>query len=204
MEGLDLGTLKGRLAYAIKTRGPKFVSEKTGISISQMNSLSGQKVSTTLEKAAEISIATGFELKWIALGTGEMMANIDPEDEQVGVRLLDEEQDLQVTFGPKFFDQQIAVTHENCFAWEVDYKISLEKLERGCLTLVNIEDKKGSGLFVMDINDRFQVVYIHANLDGSATIKTDDSKPDTYQTLSKDQLDDLEIIGRIFWHGGQV
>lgn len=207
MEGLDLGTLSGRLAYAVKSKGPKFISENTSISISMLGSISAQRSKTTLDNAAEIANATGFELKWIALGEGPQMNDADLWDYTSSfnkVLPLDENQKLELSFNPEFLANDLKVNVDDCRTWKIDYKINLLPFESDSSVLINTTKKQGSGRFIIEANDTRMIAEIHVNINGSATIKTDSSKPDTDQTVTADQYKNLNIQGRIIWHGASV
>jgi hypothetical protein len=204
-EDLDLETIRGRLSYAIKMTGATAVSNNTSISRAQVNRLSSGQGSTTLENAAEIAMATGFELKWIALGQGPM--KIDDElwehtNSFSKITQLDDNQNADFSFDPEFLAQQ-KVTADQCRVWEVDCHVELPNLKRGHTVLIDTEQKKGSGTFVLKSNDQTLVGDIHMNLDGSAKFKTDMNNSDTDQQLSTTQLEGLTIIGRVIWQAGQ-
>lgn len=204
---LDLSTLKGRLAFAIKTHGPTFVANNTSLSLAQVARLAAETGGTTLEAAAEIAIATGFELKWIALGEGPQ--KIDDElweetNKHIEINKLDTSQEIKLRFAPDLITDELTTTPENCLTWAVDYKIKLDKLERNSLVLIDQTEKTGNGLFVVELGGKYQVASIHLNMDNSANIKTDDTKPETNQTLTAEQMAGVNIIGRIIYHAGQV
>ena len=206
MEGLDLNTLKGRLAYAVKTKGPKYISEITGISTSMLGSISAQKTKTSLDNAALIAHATGFELKWIALGEGPQMSDADLWEYTSSfneVMPLDENQKLELSFNPDFLEQELKTKPANCRVWKIDYKINLDQLEQDFIVLIDTSNKQGSGRFVVNVNDVISVVDIRINIDGSATIKTDSINSDTDQTITDEQYKKLNIQGRVIWHGGR-
>jgi hypothetical protein len=207
IKDLDLTTLKGRLAFAIKTTGPNLVIEKTSLSPSQVNRLSTETGGTTLEAAAEIAIATGFELKWIALGTGPQ--KIDDElwqetDQHLKITPLDPTQKITLKFSPELITNELNTTHENCLVWKIDYKINLDKLEKNSVVLIDKTETTGSGLFVVELGGKYQVAFIHLNMDKSANIKTDDSKPETNQTLTADNMAGVNIMGKIVFHAGHI
>jgi len=203
MDGLDLDTLSGRLAYAIKIKGPKFISENTSMSIAQANRLSAQKTGTTLESAAEIAIATGFELKWIALGKGPMMTltefvfHTDPFTE---IAALDDSQKINMAFDPEFLQNGLDVKPEDCRIWDIDYKANLKGLERGHTVLIDTRNQKKSGLLLVETNNQKRIVDALINMDCSVTITMDN---EVIQTLTAEQFTDLVILGEVIWHGGQ-
>ncbi len=203
MEGLDLDTLSGRLAYAIKIKGPKFISENTNISIAQANRLSAQKTGTTLESAAEIAIATGFELKWIALGKGPMMTDNELWEHTSTFKeivALDESQKINLSFEPEFLEKDLGVKVEECRIWQVDYKANLKGLERGHTVLLDTRNQKKSGLLLVETNNQKRIVDALINMDSSVTITMDN---EVIQTLTAEQFKDLVIIGEVIWQGGQ-
>ena len=204
-DGLDLETLSGRLAFAIKTSGPTFVANNTSLSIAQVNRLSNEKASTTLENAAAIAQATGFELKWIALGDGPMKTDDDLWEHTNNFKKiveLDSTQKLDLSFGPDFLEQQ-KVSADQCRVWEIDCHIALADIKRGYMVLIDTHQNQGSGIYVLQSSNQNIIGEIHLNLDGSAKFKTDINKPDTDQSLTKEQLEGLNIIGRVIWHGGK-
>ncbi len=204
-EGLDLETLSGRLAYAVKSKGPSYIAKNTTLGLAQVSRLGRQLGGTTLEKAAEIAIATGFELKWIALGTGPMMVN-DELWEHTNtfekVPQLDESQSADFSFDPEFLTQQ-KVTAQQCYIWQVDCHAELTNLRRGYTVLIDTQLTQGSGVFVLESNTQRLIGEMHINLDGSAKFRTDISKPNTDQDLTKEQLKELNIIGKVIWYGAQ-
>ena len=205
IDDLDLSTVKGRLAYAIKSKGPSFVAERTSLASAQVSRLSRQLASTTLENAAEIAIVTGFELKWIALGEGPM--KVDDElwehtNTFKKVPQLDVNQNADFSFDPEFLTQQ-KVTAEQCRIWEVNCNVDLANLKRGYTVLIDTQQTQGSGIFVLESNSQRLIGEMHINLDGSAKFQTDISKPNTDQDLTKEQLSKLTTIGKVIWQGGQ-
>jgi len=204
-EGLNLETLKGRLAFAIKSKGPTYVAKHTSIGLGQVSRLSREMASTTLENAAEIAIATGFELKWIALGQGPMKTD-DELWEHTNtfkkVPQLDKSQNADFSFDPEFLTQK-KVTAEQCRIWEVDSNVELTNLKRGYTVLIDTLQNQGSGVFVLESNNQRLIGELHINLDGSAKFQTDMNKPNTDQLLTKEQLEGLDIIGRVIWYGAQ-
>ncbi len=204
MEGLDLDTLSGRLAYAIKTRGPTFVAKQSGISAAQISRLAGQQQKTTLENAALISIATGFELKWIAVGEGPQLVDDDLWEHTSSfskISELDTNQKINISFAPEFLEEQ-KVDAKQCLAWKIESPFNIGGIKTGYVVVIDTLQNKGSGIFVLESNGQKLIGELHINLDGSAKFKTDINKPDTDQSLTKEQFNGLNIIGRVIWHGG--
>lgn len=204
IDDLNLESVSGRLAYAIKTKGPSFVEKQTSLSRAQVSRLSNEQTSTTLENAADIAQATGFELKWIALGEGPMMVSEELWEHTntfQKVSELDSNQKLDLSFGPDFLEKQ-NVSAEQCRVWEIDSHVSLTEIKRGYMVLIDTKQVKGSGVFVLENNNEKLIGELLINLDGSAKFITNSEKADTDQTLTKEQLDNLNIIGRVIWHGG--
>ena len=202
-DGLDLETLSGRLAFAIKTSGPTFVANNTSLSIAQVNRLSNEKASTTLENAAAIAQATGFELKWIALGDGPMKIDDDLWEHTNSfkkIEPLDEAQKINMSFEPDFLSKSLGVEVEDCRIWEIDYKANLKGLERGYTVLVDIRKSERSGLILVETNGQKRIVETLSNMDGSVSITMDN---DILQNLTAEQFNDLNILGSVIWQGGQ-
>ena len=204
-DDFDLETIAGRLAYAVKSKGPSYLEKHTALGLAQLSRLGRQLGKTTLENAAEIAIATGFELKWIALGEGPMMVNDELWEHTntfTKIPQLDESQNADFSFDPEFLEQK-KVTADQCLVWEVDCHVELANLKRGHTVLIDTQQTKGSGTFVLKSSDQTLIGDIHMNLDGSAKFKTDMNNADTDQQLTKEQLEGLTIIGRVIWQAGQ-
>ena len=203
MDGLDLETLKGRLAYAIKTKGPSYVAKHTSIGPAQVSRLSRQMASTTLENAAEIAIATGFELKWIALGQGPMMVN-DELWEYTNtfkeITPLDESQKINMSFEPDFLEKELDVKVEECRIWKIDYKANLKGLERGYTVLLDTRNLSGGGLILVETNGTKRIIDALVNMDNTVSITMDN---EVTQNLTAEQFSELKIIGEVVWQGGQ-
>lgn len=199
----DLKTLSGRLAYAIRSIGPSHVAKNTSLSLAQVSRLSRQMTSTTLENAADISQATGFLLHWIALGEGPMKVDAEVWEQTNAfkkVGALDDSQKINMSFDSEFLEKDLNVAIENCRIWEVDYKISLNELERGFTLLLNTANSNTAGRFVIEMKGAYKVADIQTFIDGSYSIELD---KDVKQTITQDQYEKLNIIGEVIWHGGQ-
>lgn len=201
-DGLNLDSISGRLAFAIKTKGPKFIAENTSISIATASRLSTENAKTTLENAAEIAIVTGFELKWIALGKGPQMNDQDLWDETsqfTKIEPLDPSQNIDISFDPNYLTKELGVKPENCAAWEIDYNANLNNLNKGHTVLIHKTDAVG-GLLLTETHGQKQIVFSRINMNGSLSIELDDG---LIQDIEKDNIKDLNVIGEIVWTGGQ-
>lgn len=202
-DGLDLETITGRLAYAIKTAGPSFVSKNTTLSKSTIDRLSNGRGSTTLEASAEIAIATGFELKWIALGEGPQRFDRDLWVETNRFKKpnkLDENQVIDFSFSPDLFERK-ATTPDQCFAWVVQSQVNLKQIKTGHTVLIDTSKPISTGTIIIKANGHYLLGDLQINLDGTARFKTDISAPDSDQNLTKDQLKNLDFIGHVIWFG---
>ncbi len=202
----SLETMAQRLGYAINTYGQTAIAKEIGISPTQAYRIANGKSKTTLETAMAICVLTDFNIDWVCFGRGPMMSNQELWEHTSGFTLiesLDQIQKSNLSFEPSFLNDTLKVTPAQIRVWQIDYKVALKTLERGFSLLVNIEDKKGGGLFVINVNGIKTVADIHQNIDGSATIKTNSDNPETDQLLTASQLENLNILGRVIWHGGQ-
>jgi hypothetical protein len=202
IDDLNLGTISGRLAFAIKTKGPKFIAENTSISIATASRLSTENGKTTLENAAEIAIATGFELRWIALGQGPQMNDQSLWDETsqfTKIAPLDPTQKIDISFEPEYLSNELGVKAENCAVWEVNYNTNLKNLKKGHTVLIHKIDVVG-GLLLTETHGKKQIVFSRINMDGSLSIELNDG---LIQDIEKDDIKNLNVIGEIIWTGGQ-
>lgn len=202
-DSLDLSETNGRLAFAIRTRGPKYVKDNSSLSGGQIERLATGKHGTTLDTAAEIALVTGFELKWIALGEGPQM--IDQEiwehtNTFTKIKQLDEKQNIGFSFNPEMIERKNA-TPKNCLTWVVESRTYLDDIKAGHTVLIDTSKPLSSGYFVINANGQYILGFVQINLDGSAKFITDKQNPGTDQHLQKEQLESLEVIGQVIWWG---
>ncbi len=202
----ELDTMDKRLGYAINSYGQSPLAREIGISQAQANRIARGMSKTTLDTAMAICLLTKFNIDWVCFGRGPMKSDQELWEHTSGFTLiesLDETQKSTLSFEPEFLSDTLKVKPPQIRVWQIDYKVALKSLERGFSLLVNIEDKKGGGLFIIDVNGTKTVADIHQNIDGSATIKTNSDNPETDQLLSATQIENLNVLGRVIWHGGQ-
>lgn len=203
INGLDLETIKGRLAYAIKTRGIAEVVRATGISRAQVSRISYGQANTTLENSSLISAATGFNLLWIATGTGPMLSDseiFDMTNQFKKPNKLDENQVIDFSFSPELFERK-KTTPDQCFAWVVQSQVNLKQIKTGHTVLIDTSKPISTGTIIIKANGHYLLGDLQINLDGTARFKTDISAPDSDQHLTKDQLETLDFIGHVIWFG---
>lgn len=203
LDEIDLSTIAGRLAYAVKSTGATKVSNTATLSIAQVNRIAAQQAKTSLENAAEIAIATGFELKWIALGEGPMRMDEDlweHTSQFTKVSQLDESQDIPFSFNPEMFEQK-GTKAEDCLTWVITSPLKLKYTETGHTVLIDTSKKFETGTVVINANGKTLAGDLVMNLDGSAKFITDIENPSTNQELTKEQLQSLDIVGQVIWFG---
>jgi hypothetical protein len=199
---LNLDTLKGRLAFAIKTIGPSKVEKLTSISRAQVSRIANQHASTTLESAAEIAMATGFELKWIALGTGPMRVDDDlweHTNKFIKVKPLDPNQKIDISFESEYLANELDAKPEECVVWEIDYKINLKNLNKGHTVLIH-KTKTFTGLILVETHGQKRIVFSKLNINGNLSIEMEEGQQ---QEIKKAEIENLNIIGEVIWTGGQ-
>lgn len=199
----DLSTVAGRLSYAVKSIGIAEAVRRTGMSRAQMSRIAYGQAKTTLENAAEIALASGFELKWIALGEGPQ--KVDQElwsetDRFIKVPQLDKSQKIYFNFSPEIFERN-NTTPENCLVWVVDCPVLLEKVKKGNTVLIDTTRKKESGIVAIRLAGIVLVGELQFNLDGTARFRPQSDSSESDQHLSEELLQSLDIVGTIIWCG---
>jgi hypothetical protein len=201
-EEFDLNTLAGRLSYAVRTIGIAEAVRRTSLSRAQLSRIASEQAKTTLENAADIAIATGYELKWIALGTGPMRIDDDLWEHTskfTKIKSLDPTQRIDISFEPNYLEHELNVKPEDCAVWEVDYKANLKNISKGHTILIH-KARTLTGLILVETHGQKRIVSSNLNMNGNLSIEMEDGQQ---QEIQKNEIENLNIIGEVIWTGGQ-
>lgn len=124
-----------------------------------------------------------------------------------GGSLVDSEQVVDyLQFRPEWLKNAKGVNPENLLLISVTGDSMEPTLSDGDLIAVDTTQGrfKSDAVYVLQQGDRLWVKRVHYKLDGSVQIKSDNAAKYEPEIFRGDQLENLKIIGRVVWRGGDL
>jgi len=192
-------TLGERIAYIQKKAGgAKLLQDAAGISQSTLSRLINNRTSPTVEVLVSLARCGGVSLSWAA--TGEGAPEGDTPSGYVAIQPLDRDQRPSVLLDAKLLEQH-GVKPEQCALITATDDAMQGTINAGHDVLVNLARKRGDGIFAVNLQGSVVIRRLQFLPNGDIKVISDNSTFDDY-TLSPDEQQHLEIIGRRVWHGG--
>lgn len=212
-----IGCFRERLKEAMGTRAARGFARDASLSEGAIRSYLSGETYPTLDRLEQIAQAAGVSAMWLAFGEQPQTALVIEDDKYSYVPLYD----ARCSAGHGAWTEGARVLTHLAFT---TYSLRKQGLEPSKLSAIRVDGDSMEGL--LSDGDTVLIDHSRNSLEGEAiyVIRLDDhlyakrlqrqigggvaviSANTAYQTMtvSKENLNDLEIVGRVVWAGGWI
>lgn len=210
-----IGCFKDRLKEVISSRGVRGFSKTCGLSEATLRSYLTGETYPTLDRLEQIAIAAGVSAVSLAFGH-ENRPQLDLEDDKYAYVPL---YDARCSAGNGAWNEGAKIwTHlaftcyslqrkglnpANLSAIQVNGDSMEPLLDDGDTVLIDHtrQSLEGEGIYVIHLDDHLYAKRLQRQFDGALHIISE-NKAYRDMVVPKEQLNELQIIGRVVWAGG--
>ncbi|BES69699.1 XRE family transcriptional regulator [Marinobacter nanhaiticus D15-8W] len=196
--------------------GRKVLIDRTGISQSQLSRYARNEGQPTIGNVIAIANAGGYSLKWLATGKGPKKEGNEQVPEGTVVihfyrsnqsssgaeRSTTGEKSVPILFDIDYLRDEVHVEPQACALFRARGDSMAPTIKSGDLLIIDQSVRRGDDIFVLRLNDETMLKRLQFLPTGEVKVISDSEAYDNY-TLGKEQLADLQVIGRVAWHGGR-
>lgn len=210
-----IGCFRDRLKNAMGTRAARVFARDSGLSEGAIRSYLSGETYPTLDRLEQIAKAAGVSAMWLAFGEERQLHQVTEDDICVYVPLYDGQwidgswtKETQILTHLGFASDSLreqGLEASRLSAIRVDGD-SMEGLLSDGDTVLFDHDRntmEGDAVYVIRLDDHLLAKRLQRQIGGGVSVI---STNPAYQTMTveKDNLSDLEIVGRVVWVGGWI
>ncbi|WOF75346.1 helix-turn-helix domain-containing protein [Parvibaculaceae bacterium PLY_AMNH_Bact1] len=172
--------------------------------------------STALEQLAH----EGIDTNWLLTGEGQMLKATSEQSEEEdlvyiprydtlvaagsGAVPIEHPTATPVAFSRKFLRDEFGVSPSGLFLIEARGDSMTGLIDNGDVLLVDTNEPKmsGDGIYVFSVDGMLLVKQLRSRLNGD--IEVFDGEGKLQQTLSRKDLKNVEVVGRVIWKAGRA
>ena len=230
---MNSDAFKDRLAIAIGSSSKRAFAKKCELSDGALHSYLKGDTTPNLDTLRVIADVNGLSMAWLATGEGEMKpgdADLPPgavrpliwenEEDLEGNYYLIPRYDVHADCGSgavveseqilerlAFVKQWVNAHHQpsDLFLITAQGHSMVPTIYEGDILLVDKSRKRPSddGIYILSVDHELIAKRLQRLYDGSVKIVSD-NKAYSEQSVPQDQVDRLDIIGRVVWKGGRM
>ncbi|MCB2251672.1 helix-turn-helix domain-containing protein [Pseudomonas chlororaphis] len=212
-----IGCFRDRLKDAMGTRAARVFSRESGLSEGAIRSYLSGETYPTLDRLEQIAKAAGVSAMWLAFGEEQRTQHVIEDDKYSYVPLYD----ARCSAGHGSWSEGARVLTHLAFT---TYSLRKQGLEPARLSAIRVDGDsmegllsdgdtvlidhgrntlEGEAVYVIRLDDHLYAKRLQRQIGGGVAVISTNPAYQT-MTVAKENLNDLEIIGRVVWAGGWV
>ncbi|MEH6649959.1 MAG: S24 family peptidase [Motiliproteus sp.] len=217
MDNFEPQNFSERVKLIKDKTGTQKLSELTGISTVQLNRYAKGTSQPMIEPLVAIAEASGVSIQWLATGIGGMQAGSPTVDMSRSVSInfypdiqpsagcgndVVSERSVPVVFDADYLKTEVQVNPKNCVMFSAQGDSMAPSISSGDLLIVDQSVTRGDSIFVLRLSNDIMVKRLQFLPTGHIKVISDSDAYDDYM-IDLQQNPELQVIGRVVWHGGR-
>lgn len=194
----NFNNLIDRAKYCAELAGnPSRLAAETGMSRSNIWRIVEGGADMTTESACRIAKAVGVDVGWLVSGEGSPHPHGERHPKLISIRCIEPDCWCPVLFQEQHFLDSISVAPKHCRAFKmVDPEI--KSIQHGAWCVIDESQTSTlNGFYLIHANGVDQVRVLEFIPTGAIRVRSETQF--TEYTLSKEEVDSIEIRGRVVW-----
>lgn len=212
-----IGCFRDRLKDAMGTRAARVFSRESGLSEGAIRSYLSGETYPTLDRLEQIARAAGVSAMWLAFGEEQQVQRVIEDDKYSYVPLYD----ARCSAGHGSWSEGARILTHLAFT---TYSLRKQGLDPSKLSAIRVDGDsmegllsdgdtilidhsrntlEGEAIYVIRLDDHLYAKRLQRQIGGGVAVISTNTAYQT-MTVARENLNDLEIVGRVVWAGGWV